>query len=301
MKAGPRRGAETHAPSFMESLLRRIRELTGRDEEDVREALEDMIEEAESRSIGRLPPEERTLLLNAVAFGELRVDDVMVPRADISGIDVRASLAEVIAAMQRSGHSRLVVYRGTLDDVVGIIHVKDLLPFWGNGKEFSLEEIVRPVLVVPPSMRVLDLLLEMRRSHQHVAIVVDEFGGTDGLVTIEDICEEIVGELQDEHEQASAPMLVDRPDGTIEADARVDLEELEEHLGMTLLDEEDREDVDTLGGLIYALIDRIPEKGEVIPHPAGIAFEILDADPRRIRRVRIRHLPHGEAQRREMQ
>jgi len=299
MKAGPRRGAEPHAPSFMESLLRRIRELTGRDEEDVREALEDMIEEAESRSIGRLPPEERTLLLNAVAFGELRVDDVMVPRADIAGIDVRASLAEVIAAMQRSGHSRLVVYRGTLDDVVGIIHVKDLLPFWGNGREFSLEEIVRPVLVVPPSMRVLDLLLEMRRSHQHVAIVVDEFGGTDGLVTIEDICEEIVGELQDEHEQASAPMLVDRPDGTIEADARVDLEELEEHLGMTLLDEEEREDVDTLGGLIYALIDRIPEKGEVIPHPAGIAFEILDADPRRIRRVRIRPLPGGEAQPRE--
>ncbi len=299
MKAGPRRGAETHAPSFMESLLRRIRELTGRDEEDVREALEDMIEEAESRSIGRLPPEERTLLLNAVAFGELRVDDVMVPRADIAGIDVRASLAEVIAAMQRFGHSRLVVYRGTLDDVVGIIHVKDLLPFWGNGREFSLEEIVRPVLVVPPSMRVLDLLLEMRRSHQHVAIVVDEFGGTDGLVTIEDICEEIVGELQDEHEQASAPMLVDRPDGTIEADARVDLEELEEHLGMTLLDEEEREDVDTLGGLIYALIDRIPEKGEVIPHPAGIAFEILDADPRRIRRVRIRPLPGGEAQPRE--
>ncbi len=300
MKAGPRRGAETQAPSFMESLLRRIRELTGRDEEDVREALEDMIEEAESRSLGRLPPEERTLLLNAVAFGELRVDDVMVPRADIAGIDIRAALAEVIAAMQRSGHSRLVVYRSTLDDVAGIVHVKDLLPFWGNGREFSLEEIVRPVLVVPPSMRVLDLLLEMRRSHQHVAIVVDEFGGTDGLVTIEDICEEIVGELQDEHEQASAPMLVDHPDGAIEADARVDLEELEEHLGMSLLDEEEREDVDTLGGLIYALIDRIPEKGEVIPHPAGIAFEILDADPRRIRRVRIRPLPGGETQPREM-
>ncbi len=292
MKAGTRRG-DGQAPSFMESLLRRIRELTGRDEEDVREALEDMIEEAESRSIGRLPPEERTLLLNAVAFGELRVDDVMVPRADIEGIDVDADLAEVVAAMRRSGHSRLVVYRDTLDEVVGIVHVKDLLPYWGDGRAFSLAEIVRPMLVVPPSMRVIDLLLEMRRSHQHVAIVVDEFGGTDGLVTIEDICEEIVGELQDEHERAAGPMLVERPDGAIEADARVDLEELEERLGLTLLDEEEREDVDTLGGLIYALIDRIPEKGETIPHPAGIAFDILDADPRRIRRVLIRR-PGGE-------
>ena len=290
MKAGQKRG-ENQAPSFMEGLLRRIRELTGRDEEDVREALEDMIEEAESRGIGRLPPEERTLLLNAVAFGELRVDDVMVPRADIEGIDLHADLAAVIAAMQRSGHSRLVVYRGTLDEVVGIVHVKDLLPFWGNGRAFSLAEIVRPVLVVPPSMRVLDLLLEMRRSHQHVAIVVDEFGGTDGLVTIEDICEEIVGELQDEHERAAAPMLVDRPDGAIEADARVDLEELEDRLGIRLLDEEEREDVDTVGGLIYALVDRIPEKGEVIRHPAGIRFEILDADPRRIRRVLILRSP----------
>ncbi len=290
MKAGPRRG-ESQAPSFMEGLLRRIRELTGRDEEDVREALEDMIEEAESRGIGRLPPEERTLLLNAVAFGELRVDDVMVPRADIEGVDVEAGLAEVIAAMRRSGHSRLIVYRGTLDEVLGIIHVKDLLPFWGDGKAFSLAEIVRPVLVVPPSMRVLDLLLEMRRSHQHVAIVVDEFGGTDGLVTMEDICEEIVGELQDEHERTTPPVLVERPDGTVEADARVDLEAVEEHLGLRLLDEEEREDVDTLGGLIYALIDRIPEKGETIPHPAGILFEILDADPRRIRRVLIHRPP----------
>ncbi len=292
MKAGPRRG-EGQPPSFMEGLLRRIRELTGRDEEDVREALEDMIEEAESRSIGRLPPEERTLLLNAVAFGELRVDDVMVPRADIEGVDVEAGLAEVIAVMRRSGHSRLIVYRGTLDEVVGIIHVKDLLPFWGDGRAFSLAEIVRPVLVVPPSMRVLDLLLEMRRSHQHVAIVVDEFGGTDGLVTIEDICEEIVGELQDEHERTTPPVLVDRPDGTIEADARVDLEAVEEHLGLRLLDGEEREDVDTLGGLIYALVDRIPEKGETISHPAGIVFEILDADPRRIRRVLIRRPSEG--------
>ncbi len=292
MKAVPGR-AGSSGSSFFLSLLRRLRELTGRDEEGVREALEEMIEEAESRSEERLPPEERTLLLNAVAFGELHVDDVMVPRADIHGIEISADLGQVVEEMRRSGHSRLVVYRGTLDEVVGILHVKDLLPFWGDGAEFRLENITRPVLVVPPSMRVLDLLLQMRRSRRHVAIVVDEFGGTDGLVTIEDLCEEIVGEFEDEQEASEAPELIALEDGSLEADARLELEELEERLGLSLLDPEEREDVHTLAGLIVSLADRIPAKGEMIEHPLGLVFEILDADPRRIKRVRIHRSSGG--------
>ena len=147
---------------------------------------------------------------------------------------------------------------------------------------------MRPLLVVPPSMRVLDLLLEMRVTRKRMAIVVDEFGGTDGLVTIEDLVEEIVGELEDEHDRAGQPQLVEHPDGTIEADGRIYLEELEEKLGLELLAGEDRDEADTLGGLIFTLVDRVPTRGEIVTHPAGLEFEVLDADPRRIKRVRIR-------------
>ena len=156
----------------------------------------------------------------------------MVPRADIKGIAVASSLRDVVTAMQSAQHSRLVVYRDHLDDVLGVVHLKDLLPYWGDGDTFSLEQTMRPVLVVPPSMRVLDLLLEMRRSSRRIAVVVDEFGGTDGLVTIEDMVEELVGELADEHDAAEQPQLIENPDGTIDADGRVWLDELEEKLGL---------------------------------------------------------------------
>jgi CBS domain containing-hemolysin-like protein len=198
--------------------------------------------------------------------------------------------------MREAMHTRLPVYRNTLDEVIGMVHIKDMLPFWGDGEAFQLERIKREILFVPHSMRVLDLLLQMRDTGVHMAIVVDEYGGTDGMVTIEDMVEEIVGEIQDEHDKILPPRITELPDGALEADARVEVEDLEKQLGLSLLDEERREDVDTLSGLIFTLLDRMPARGEVVHHPAGIDFEVIDADPRRIKRLRIlRRTPSGAA------
>ena len=281
---------EQPQPSLLDSLVRRIRDLAGRgggEPADLREALEELLADADEEGASPIDEEGRELVRNALGFGELRVDDVMVPRADVRGIAVGSSLREVVAAMQDARHSRLLVYRDNLDDVLGVIHLKDLLAYWGDGAEFSLEQAMRQVLVVPPSMRVLDLLLEMRRSNNRIAVVVDEFGGTDGLVTIEDMVEELVGELADEQDQSGPPQLVENADGTIDADGRVWLEELEDKLGQPLLEGEDRDEADTLGGLIFTLLDRVPTRGELVSHPSGYEFEVLDADPRRIKRVRI--------------
>ena len=285
---------EPPQPSLLDSFVRRVRELAWRSESEpggVREALEDLLAEAEGEGATAFSEEGRELVRNALEFSELRVDDVMVPRADIKGVAHGSGLREVVAAMQGAGHSRLVVYRDHLDDVLGVVHLRDLLPFWGDGETFSLERTMRPVLVVPPSMRVLDLLLEMRRTSKRIAVVVDEFGGTDGLVTIEDMVEELVGELAEEPTEAGQPQLVENPDGTIDADGRVWLDELESKLGLQLLDGEDRDEADTVGGLILTLVDRVPARGEVVSHPAGLELEVLDADPRRIKRVRVRRPP----------
>jgi magnesium and cobalt transporter len=280
---------ETEPPSLLDSLFRRLRDLAGRGDAEngsLRETLEELIEEAEEGEREEFTPEQRALLLNALSFGQLQVDDVMVPRADIQSVPAEASLAQVVAAMRDANMTRLIVYRETLDDVLGIVHVTDLLDFWGDGDSFHLEAVVRPVHVVPPSMRVIDLLLEMRDSKMHIAVVVDEFGGTDGIVTLEDLVEELVGELHKGEEQTS-PHLLALPDGSLQADGRVDLEELERHLGVQLLEADDRDEADTLAGLIFSLIDRVPQKGEIVAHPSGFRFEVLDSDPRRIRRVRI--------------
>ena len=282
---------EQPQPSLLDSLVRRVRELAGRggsEPADLREALEGLLADSEDEGATPFGEEGRELLRNALGFGELRVEDVMVPRADIRGIAIESGLREVVSGMQEARHSRLLVYRETLDDTLGVVHLKDLLAYWDDGAAFSLEETMRPVLVVPPSMRVLDLLLELRRTNNRMAVVVDEFGGTDGLVTIEDMIEELVGELADEQDRTGAPQLVENPDGSIDADGRVWLDELEEKLGQQLLDGEDRDEADTLGGLIFTLLDRVPTRGELVTHPSGYEFEVLDADPRRIKRVRIR-------------
>lgn len=278
------------SPSLLEGLLRRLRDLASGDNEQatLRDTLEDLLEEEQNDPQTQFTAEERALMLNALSFGELRVEDVMVPRADIKAVEVHAGLHEVVTAIKNAGHTRLLVYRETLDEVVGIVHIKDLLPFWGDGEAFDLATVMRKVLVVPPSMRVLDLLLEMRDRHTHMAAVVDEFGGTDGLVTIEDLVEEILGEINDEHTDAADPQIAENGDGSILADARVYLDELEQRLGLALLDEPERDEVDTLGGLIFTLVDRVPSQGEVIHHPAGLDLEIVEAEPRRIKRVRIR-------------
>jgi CBS domain containing-hemolysin-like protein len=193
--------------------------------------------------------------------------------------------------MVEQGHSRVPVYRETLDDVIGFIHVKDVLGPVAERREAKLAPLLRKVLFVAPSAPILDLLVQMRQARTHIAVVVDEFGGIDGLVTIEDLIEEIVGEIEDEHDEAGGPSLVERSDGSLIADARTPIEALEEHEGARLRPEGDQEEVDTLGGLVSSLAGRVPKRGEVIAHPVGIEFEVLDADPRRIKRLRVRRLP----------
>lgn len=290
MRPVPRR--ESPTPTLLEGIMRRLRELAlgAEHEGSLRRTLEEIIEETEGGNERRLSGEERELLQRALGFGELEVADIMVPRSDIKAVPVEASLAEVVAAMRAARHSRLLVYRQTLDEVVGIVHLKDLLDYWGDGQRFVLEQVVRQVPVVPPSMRVLELLLELRTSRQHLAVVVDEFGGTDGLVTLEDVVGELLGEIADERASLGPPRLVERADGSLEVDGRLDLEELEEHLGLTLLAADERDEADTVAGLIFALVDRVPARGEQVEHPSGVRFEVIDADPRRIKRVCV-HRP----------
>ncbi len=272
-------------------LSGRIRALLGfgPGERGSRQALQDMLMTT-AEGPEALAPTERVMLANLLRFGELRVDDVMVPRADVVAVEHTIGLDDLVRVMIEQGHSRLPVYRDTMDDVIGMVHVRDLLPFWGGAQPFELNRILRRALFVPPSMRVLDLLLQMRTSRTHLALVVDEYGGVDGVVTIEDLVEEIVGEIQDEHDVEEGPMLVERPGRVIEANARAPIEELEAKLGVRLLDPEEVEDVDTVSGMVTSFLGRVPVRGELFSHPAGVEFEVLDADPRRVKRVRVRRI-----------
>jgi CBS domain containing-hemolysin-like protein len=269
----------------LRSLFRLLRR--ARNGDDLREAIDEMIEE---EGPNPLTPHERVLIGNVLHLHDRNAADVMVPRVDIVALDVETPFPAVIRSMIEHGHSRVPVYRETLDDVVGFVHVKDLLAPAAARQEPKLLPLLRKVLFVAPSMPILDLLVQMRQARTHIAMVVDEFGGIDGLVTIEDLIEEIVGEIEDEYDVALAPRLVERPDGTLIADARTPIEVLEERQGTRLRPQGDQEevDIDTLGGLVSSLAGRVPKRGEVIAHPGGIEFEVLDADPRRIKRLRVR-------------
>ncbi|HZS84837.1 MAG TPA: hemolysin family protein [Stellaceae bacterium] len=251
-----------------------------------------MIEEREEIA-EPIDPQERTLIGNILKLHELNTADVMVQRVDIVALEVETPFAEVVKHFVEQGHSRIPVYRETLDEVIGFVHIKDVLARLVEGRPERLDKLARKVLVVAPSMPVLDLLLQMRLSRIHMAMVVDEFGGIDGLVTIEDLIEEIVGEIEDEHDDEAGPQLAQRADGTVIAHARTPIEEFEERFGLHLLGPGGEEEVDTLGGLVFTLAGRVPSRGEVIAHPAGLEFEVLDADPRRVKRLRIRGLPGG--------
>ena len=267
----------------------------GNGEASLRESLEEAIDEHEEDSDARkLGAEERAMLFNIVEFGELRVQDVMVPRADIVAIDDEMSFDDLVKTFAEAAHSRLPVYRESLDEVQGMVHVKDVLNALSagqeNGKAPRLSSIQRRVLYVPASMKVMDLLARMRTSRTHMAIVIDEYGGTDGLVTIEDVVEEIVGEIEDEHDEEEVAQLVPLSGGSFDADARVEIEDLEETLGLSLVDDDEEDEVDTLGGLVFMLAGQVPEIGDVLEHHSGYRFEVVDGDARRIIRVRI-HSP----------
>lgn len=255
-------------------------------EGSARDVLEELIEEREEAEVP-IDAEERLLLANILELKGRTIHDVMVPRADIVSIECETGLSDVIDLITREGHSRLPVFQEALDDAIGMVHIKDVLAWRGKDSQFALREIVRKALFVPPSMQVLELLLEMRATRCHMALVVDEYGGIDGLVTIEDLVEEIVGEIEDEHDRTDEPIMVDGPGGTLIADARATIEMLEERFG-ALVNNEEREDIDTLGGLVFSLAGRVPVRGELIAHPCGLEFEILDADPRRIKKLRLR-------------
>jgi CBS domain containing-hemolysin-like protein len=270
---------------FTDWLRRLVGGRSGRD--SVREAIGELIEEGGDEA-APINPDEGALIANILKLHDLAVDDVMIPRADIVATDVDSDLVAMADLMAREAHSRIPVYRGQLDEVVGFVHIKDVLAAMRQTPRRPVSELVREILFAAPSIRVLDLLLEMRAQRTHMAIVVDEFGGVDGLVTIEDLVEEIVGEIEDEHDE-DGPTIARNPDGSILVDARTEVEELEELIGPFLTDEE-REENDTLGGVVFSLVDRVPRRSEVVTHGSGVEFEVVDADPRRVKRLRVRDL-----------
>ncbi len=295
-KASRRTGGESQG---LAAVLRWLRGLFGlrNGDSQLRETIEEIIGEIEDKETdeSRLPPigsNEKLMLGNILKLHDMTTYDVMIPRADIVAVELATPIDELVETLSRFGHSRLPVYREVLDEVIGIVHIKDVLGYLQRESPFDLADIVRRVLVVAPSMRVLDLLLEMRLSRVHMALVVDEFGGIDGLITIEDLVEEIVGEIEDEHDVSDERQLVFGPDGSLVADARVTTEEFQELVGPVFSKEDEEEDIDTLGGLLFAIAGRVPTRGELIVHSeSGISFEVLEADPRRVKRLRIRNLP----------
>jgi len=273
--------------SWLGGLLRsRSRSRNG--ENGWRESIEELLDEHDGGDEDALGDEERRMLANIMALGGKRVEDVMVPRGDIVGLEAGLSLSEIVARYLEAPHSRLPVYSEQLDEILGVLHIKDLIKFWGRTGQIDLQSILRPPVIVPPSKAVIDLLVEMRASRRHMAIVVDEYGGVDGLVTIEDLIEEVVGDIRDEHDKTEDPNFEELPDGTIEVDARFSLAEFEERVGCDLLADEEDEEIDTLGGFVFVALGRVPKRGEVIRHDCGLEFEVMDADARRIWRLRVR-------------
>lgn len=302
-----------------ENLWQRLRSRFGRHrDKGLRESLEGAIESHEAQNPGESVTEEaKSMMLNIIEFSGLRVDDVMVPRVDIVAIDETNTMQDLLTKFIDANHSRVPVYRETLDGVTGMIHVKDFLRWMasrGTRKRRASKaeradrsatplglsiaasalattvkqaSINREVLFVPPSMPATDLLVRMQASRTHLAIVIDEYGGTEGLVSIEDLVEVIVGDISDEHDTDEDVEVRPTEDRIYLADGRVDLSHLESLLGVDLLPEEEEEEADTLAGLIFKIAGRVPIRGEIVPHKSGLEFEILDSDPRRVKRVRI--------------
>ena len=276
-------------------LWRGMRHLIfGEDSEPtLRDQIEEAIEEAEdSRPVaGDLSPSERQMLRNLLHFGDQTAGEIAVTRGDIIAVPSDISFQALVQAFADAGHSRLPVYGESLDEVIGMVHIKDVfIANFDPSRDRSLTALMREPLFVPESMSVIELLAQMRTQRVHLAIIVDEFGGTEGLVTIEDVVEEIVGEIEDEHDEAEAGMLTMLDDGLWEADARVEIEELAETVDPRLSSADD--EVDTLGGLVFLLAGHIPAKGECVTHPSGWKLEAIDSDPRRIIRVRL-HAPQA--------
>ena len=245
-----------------------------------------------ARALGECSAAEKGMIANILRLRDLRVEDVMTPRADIVAVSAEAALGDVMTAFERGSLSRLPVYRETLDDPIGFVHLKDLALAYGVGcgrvrQHFDLAQHLRAALFVPPSMRIAALLQRMQGARIHMALVIDEFGGVDGLVTIEDLVEQIVGDIEDEHDEEELALWREEAPGVWLVNARADIEAFEEASGLHLQPEDWDEEADSLGGLVFTLANRVPARGEVIAHPMGHEFEVIDADPRRIKRLRL--------------
>ncbi|MES2252224.1 MAG: transporter associated domain-containing protein [Pseudomonadota bacterium] len=261
----------------------------GEHDASLRETIEELIEET-NEDIPSIESDERLLLGNVLNLRDLTAHDIMTPRADVLAVSETISETDLIDQFVKTGVSWLVVYKDNLDHVVGMVQIKDLLTRIYSKKPFMLKTLIKEVMFISPAMRTLDLLLTMRESSVKIAIVVDEYGGVDGLVTFSQLIEEIIGDIEGTNEQSQAPQLNWRSDGAIIADGRSTFEELDELVGrpLNLIDED--EDIDTLSGMVVFLAGRVPSRGELICHPKGIEFEILDADPRRVKRLCIRNI-----------
>jgi len=304
------RGPEAPATATREphaGLFDRLRTLFGMTPPSIRDDIEDAIDEEAGAEFS---PQERAILKNVLRLHDVRVADIMVPRADIIALSLDSSLREVLDLFRTAGHSRLPVYEETLDDPRGMVHIRDFLGFLASNPRFGLTgeiessgeppggeasldtplaavQILRPVLFAPPSMPALDLLLKMQASRTHMALVIDEYGGTDGLVSIEDVVESIVGDIEDEHDEAEPPELQSLGDGVFMAEARAPLDEVSSAVSFDFASLADAEEVDTIGGVVTAAAGRVPSRGEILKGPGPFEYEVLDADPRRIKRLKI--------------
>lgn len=273
-----------------DSILARLRAMIAKPERD--DDIATAIENGDDQAARSLSQARREMIERVVAFDQKTVFDVMAPRADISAVDIETPLQELIRLFSEAGHSRMPIYRGDLDDPVGMVHLKDVIgliadaakPLPASGP--ILKTLRRDVLYVPPSMRVTDLLLRMQASRIHMALVIDEYGGTDGLATIEDLVEEIVGEINDEHDDEDAPVISPAADGGWDVDARMELADFTAETGLRLDAEDD--EVDTVGGFAVSLAGRVPQRGEVLTAPNGFDFEVMEGDARKVRKLRIR-------------
>ena len=318
---------EPQSPAHGPGLFDRLRAAFGLGNASIRDDIQDALEDSSAQA--DFSAQERLMMKNVLALHEVRVEDVMVPRADIFSVSLKMTLVEVLAMFRTAGHSRLPVYGATLDDPRGMIHVRDLVDYIAAAEEpmpkgdiapvategpepapdkmvrslgaldltlpLSAAKILRPVLFAPPSMPALDLLVKMQATRTHMALVIDEYGGTEGLTSIEDIVEMIVGDIEDEHDEEEAPLIEAEPGGTFLADGRAALDDVSAAVGVDLTVGDDAEEIDTVGGLVTALCGHLPLRGEVVTGHPDFDFEVLDADPRRVKRLRIR--PRDDAER----
>ena len=257
-----------------------------KDKKNIKEDLETVLDN-KSNNIDGISKQERIMLMNILKIDKILARDIMIPRAEIIAVDENISFEEAIKIFVDGAHSRIPIYKEQLDNITGMLHIKDLVKFQteNHNKEKFINNIKKDILHIPPSMPVLDLLIKMQLTRLHMGVVIDEYGGVDGLITIEDVIEEITGEIEDEHDDTDIPMFIKLSSNTFESNARLPIEELEKISQIKLLNEGD--DTDTIGGLVASIAGRVPQRGEIIKHESGMVFTIIDADPRRIKTIKI--------------